>query len=548
MTSSLFGIYNAHRSLLMNQAALNLVNSNITNMNTEGYSKQRLEISQNVLGGSAPGTPLNAAQSGLGAYVDNISRNRDAFLDSYYRKETTTLGYYSELQNNNVMLEDITNELSNTGINSTLNDFYNAANQLNSNPTDTVARTDFAQKAENVALKLNHLYEQLNSFNQSAAGNPADPATLGQSQIGVTVTELNTKLQNLADLNNTIIVSTSQDITPNGLLDQRDLLLDQISQYIPITVKPGAGNVVNVSLGGNELVSGRVFTTRLEYELTDTAQQGNNTTNPAIIKLKNNTTNNTLIPNANAMLNSGKIGALLDLTETNSTSPNNVNGILGQLNNLARTFAKEVNDIQLSKDGNDNTLSLSMDKTTSPPTLTEATDYIFTSSDPTVADEVTTSDNYDNITAGNIKLNSNILSDPYKIAASKLTYDPTDTKYADKADFIAKNNTQTGDGSNIMLISQLRNKGITSLNGSTTENYVNTMLGKFGIQSGTVSDKLNAQTAVVDQIKQKRETAIGVNLDEELTDMVKYQRSYEASSKVFNVVNQVIQEMIKLGS
>ena len=186
MTSSLFGIYNAHRSLLMNQAALNLVNSNITNMNTEGYSKQRLEISQNVLGGSAPGTPLNAAQSGLGAYVDNISRNRDAFLDSYYRKETTTLGYYSELQNNNVMLEDITNELSNTGINSTLNDFYNAANQLNSNPTDTVARTDFAQKAENVALKLNHLYEQLNSFNQSAAGNPADPATLGQSQIGVT--------------------------------------------------------------------------------------------------------------------------------------------------------------------------------------------------------------------------------------------------------------------------------------------------------------------------------------------------------------------------
>lgn len=548
MTSSLHGLYNAHRALLMNQAALSLINSNITNMNTEGYSKQRLELSQNIMGGSNT-SPIAAAQSGLGSYIDGITRNRDIYLDSYYRKENTTLNYYSELNNNNIVIEDIVNELSGDGINAVLTNFYNAANQLSFNPTDSVARTDFAQRAEDVALKLNHLYEQLNSFKESIAGDTTDTNTFRESKIGVTVTELNTKLQNLADLNNTIIVSTAQNVTPNGLLDERDKLLDQIAEFIPITVQQGSNNLVTVSLNGNDLVSGSAFVGKLSYELTDTSLPGNELTNPAVVKVKNATSDNVLINDASNMITTGKLGALLEISSTTSTSPNNLNVMLEQLNKLARNFAKEVNTLQLSKDGDSNTISLSIDKTTTPPTLVEATEYIFTSSNSTVATEITGTDSYANLTAGNIKVNANIINDPFKIATATLTstLDPLDPNYlTDRANFITQNNKQTGDGSNALLMAQLRNKGISDLDGSTTEKYVDTIMGKFGVQSGTVKNRYESQASVIEQIKIKRETSMGVNLDEELTDLVKYQRAYEASAKIFNVVNETIQQIINL--
>jgi flagellar hook-associated protein 1 FlgK len=699
----------------MNQAAINLVNSNITNMNTEGYSKQRLEISQNVKAGKSDGTAMNASQSGLGAYIDTITRNRDVYLDSYYRTETTKLNYYSELQSNNLTLEDITNELSDSGVNKVLGDFYNAANELSSNPTDSVARTDFAQKAENVGLKLNHLYDQLNAYKSSIGGEASNPSTFNESRIGTEITSLNTKLQNLADINNTIIVSSSQNVTPNGLLDQRDKLLDDISKSLPIKIKHTPGNLVIVSLDGNDLVSGSKFMTKLEYDNKD--QSGQETKNTPVIKLRQmDAPKNILVQNVNSLINSGKLGALIELTSNDSAKPNNINGLLDQLNTLTRNFAKELNDIQLSNDNDPNTISLSIDKSTTPPKLVEATEPLFTSSVTAIALQISSdTPDYSKLTAGNIKINSKILADPFKVAAAKLKldeadpdavafqkskttyntakaaydaitpstsitteqqatydaalkaynnakttypvaaaadtyntakaiYDPAKTTYdaakaiydaiptpnatqqstydaakaiydpikanydaakttydtakannptasvidnyktakdaytlakttydaiatpsaseqaaydtakasydTAKSAYIQRYNTQTGDGSNGLLFSQLRNKaitGLTGLNGSTTEQYVNTIMGKFGVQAGSVQDKLNSQSSVVEQVKAKRETAIGVNLDEELADLVKYQRAYEASSRVFNVVNQMLQQVMNLG-
>ena len=116
MPSTLYGIYNAQRALSLNQAAIDIINSNVANMNTKGYSKQRLEISQasNV----APyQSPVDATQSGMGAIIDSVTRNRDVFLDNSLRRETTDLNYYKEYTDNAVQLENIVNELDDTGLN-----------------------------------------------------------------------------------------------------------------------------------------------------------------------------------------------------------------------------------------------------------------------------------------------------------------------------------------------------------------------------------------------------------------------------------------------
>ena len=132
MTSTLFGIYNAQRALSLNQAVIDIINNNIANVNTPGYSKQRAELEQ-LTSGNISNIPQNAAQDSMGAIIGEISRNRDAYLDNYYRGQNSELYYYDELQENANLIEDITNELDNLGINNALDEFYQSLSQLSAN-------------------------------------------------------------------------------------------------------------------------------------------------------------------------------------------------------------------------------------------------------------------------------------------------------------------------------------------------------------------------------------------------------------------------------
>ena len=226
MSSSLYGIYNAHRAIMLNQAAMNIVNNNIANINTPGYSKQRLELSAQTLVTDGTETPIMAAQLGLGTAIDDISRNRDVYLDAYFRKENTDLSYYKELKDNCTLVEDITNELNDTGIGNALDAFYASAQRLSQNPTDSISRNDFVQKAVDLNSRFNMTYDRLQRLRTNLVGDVTDSTTLDISKIKITCDDINTQLKTIANLNKTITLSTAQNSTPNGLLDQRDKLVD----------------------------------------------------------------------------------------------------------------------------------------------------------------------------------------------------------------------------------------------------------------------------------------------------------------------------------
>ena len=228
MPSSLYGIYNTQRSLSLNQAAIDIINSNVSNMNTAGYSKQRLEISQasNI---SPYENAIDASQSGSGAVIDNISRNRDLFIDNSFRKETTDANYYKEYSDNAVQLENTVNQLGDTGLNTALNDFYNSLSQLASNPNDYVVRNSVIQNAQTLTTQFNNTYTSMQDMRTGLVGDTAIPNTLTQSKLSIDINDLNGKLSAVANLNDKINISTAQGITPNSLLDQRDQLLDKIS-------------------------------------------------------------------------------------------------------------------------------------------------------------------------------------------------------------------------------------------------------------------------------------------------------------------------------
>lgn len=528
MVSSLHGFYNAHRSLLVNQAALNVINSNVSNMNTEGYSKQRVDLSEMIINDQNLDNPYIAAASNGGVQIDAITRNRDLYYDNYFRTENSDMSYFSELRTLTSNIEDITNELDGNGIAQALDDFYTAAHELSNNPTDLVTRTNFLQTAISLSAMFNETTNQLDQMKTSLVGDISNPLTIADSKVGIYTNDLNNKLEELAYLNKNIAIASNQDTQPNALLDERDRLLDSISEYIPITVEHTANNQVNVSTNNLELVLG------IEKISTFVAES-NTATDPVIVRVQDNTGFNKITDVRN-LISTGKLAATLEVGSSD-VDKLTIYSIQSQLDTLAQEFAREVNDIQMYTTGGPPPTENAMciDGSTNPPTLKLATEPIFLDQDnPLLL-------NPNNITAGNIRVNTNVINDPYEVATARTAVD-NGSGTPLPADINA-----TGDNSNILLTAQLRNKSLAALNSSTAEGYLTSMVGKMGVKSESIKNNFEAQTAVLDQIKLKRESIIGVNLDEELVDLVKFQRAYEASSRIFNVQNEILKKIIQLG-
>jgi len=516
MPSTLYGIYNAQRSLALNQAALDIINSNVSNMNTVGYSKQRLDIQQ-VTNGSSFENPLDASQSGAGAVIQAITRNRDVFLDNYYRTQNADLNYYKEYTDNAVQMEDIVNELGDTGLNQAMTDFYNSLSQLASNPNDYVIRTSVVQNAVALATKFNSSYTGLEDLRTSLVGDISNPDTISQSKLNLNVQDLNDKLQSIASLNSQINLSTVQGITPNALLDQRDLLLDQVSAYIPVTMNYENNNTVSVKLGTLDLVKG----TDLKGVFSVTA--GTTNDNPSILQITNGN-GGILSQNAYSMVSSGKLGAILQVGG-NDSSNLTIKEVMDSLNSLAGEFAGALNAVQQN--------GRYIDNSSSPYQLSNNTSNPIDATKPLDADPEAMfldSDGSGTINAKNISVNQNLINNPYFIAASSLT----------------SNFSETGDGSNSLLMSQVRNQNIVNLGGTNTQGFITSLVGVLGTKSSTIQNNYDVKDNVVQQLEQKRESKIGVNLDEELTDLIRFQKSYEAAAKIMSTINDTLSTIINM--
>lgn len=518
MPSTMYGIYNAQRALSINQAAIEIVSNNVSNMNTKGYSKQRVEISQ--LSNLSPyQNPMDASENGMGATIDSITRNRDAFLDNSLRRETTDLSYYKEYSTNSVDMENIVDELGDTGLSASLNEFYNALNQLSSNPNDFVTRSSLVQNAISLTTTFNNIYTELQEARTSLVGDINNPDTLNQSKLSMNIDDFNNKLSSIADLNQKINLSTSQGLTPNSLLDERDSLLDEISEYMSLSVKTEINNTVTVSVGNVELVKGGERKGFFAVEAGDVD-------NPSVLKIKNDG-GGTLLNNAYSIMTSGKIGAILQAggSDTNKVT---TKGMIDSMNTLANQFATALNNFQ--------TGGRYIDNSANPHELSNNTGNPIDAMEPLDANPVVFFEDSDGsgiITAGNIQVNDIIVNNPYQIAAASLT----------------SGLDETGNGSNALLMSRVRDLKdplLIDLGGASTQEFITNFIGKLGTRSKSLQDNYDIKSSIVDQITAKRDSVTGVSLDEELTDLVRFQKSYEASAKIMSVLQQTLSTIINM--
>src|SRR3954447_15225268 len=244
MTSTFSGITSALSALHAQRRGLDVTGQNIANVNTEGYSRQR--VSMQARSGSV--TPANwSISNGVGEGVDvtDVQRVRNEFLEGRGRAERAQNAYLAEEARVYAGIESVFAEPSDTALQAQLADLWAGFDDVANNPGDGGARGALLETAATVADGLNNAYSALGS----QWGSMRD-------QLDAHATDVNTAASTIAKLNETIRRARAGDLPVNELADQRDGLLMHLSETIGATAKFRDDGTVDVYLGGSTLVSG----------------------------------------------------------------------------------------------------------------------------------------------------------------------------------------------------------------------------------------------------------------------------------------------------
>ncbi len=583
--SGLFATLNTSKGgMFAQQQYINVTSHNISNANTEGFSRQHIVLQtarpQTIAGG--------AGQIGTGVTVSSIERTRNQFLDYQIRKESSLLGNYGVRQDYLSEIEGIFNEPSDTGISELMSEFFDAWQTLSKNPEKSDARTVVAQKAKALADELNHTYKKLNDTKDNAA-----------KEIQTNLFEVNTILDQLNSINKEIITVTIAGNNPNDLLDSRDLLLDELSTKFGIDTRNQILNGItcksednlNISLirnkdsdGINKFAYVNKITPKTDadgntvydieyYKNGDTTSDKNKVTltgvtldedqyealNNGRVLVTDEDGNivdkdgKVIVPimdgkadftgkdfGKNSIFNpsSGRIGGLQSIHE-------DAESYIEQANTLAKTLAFAVNAIHT--EGIE-------DKDKQP-------FFVNSGVAPDKYKDVTT---YNGITAGNITMNSDILKNVMLIqaGASKasgstdgeralalaslrdfgLNIDSIQSggKYEDFIKDHFETDTVTGKVPN----------GVPKFNtidgGVKVEGFFKNTINKLGVQSEEATRIVKNQKTLLKGLVERRLSTSGVSLDEEAINLVQFQHAFQANAKVITTVDQLLDVVIGL--
>ena len=245
--SSTFGAFEMGRSALNAfRLGMQTVGHNISNMNTEGYSRQRVNFAT-----VTPEDIVNVGQLGQGMYASSIERIRDEFLDFQFRDNQADLGYWEKINDLYDAIQNYIAEPNATGIRSAIDTFYTNMQALQQAPEDTSARRALVESANSIGNMLNNLINSFNTYNESV-----------NMELKQQVTEANGMLHNIAALNTEIYNAEALGQNANDLRDQRDVLIDKLSKMMDISYnepleRNGIKGEFFLSVNGRVLIQGQ---------------------------------------------------------------------------------------------------------------------------------------------------------------------------------------------------------------------------------------------------------------------------------------------------
>jgi flagellar hook-associated protein 1 len=535
--------------LMAFQRSMDTTSHNIANVNTEGYSRQRVDLSANnpqFTGGNFIGQGVN---------VSSVSRSYDNFVNAQLTSSTSAFGESSALSSLSSRVDNIISSEA-TGLSPTLKSFFSAANGVANDPTSIPARQVLTSDAAALGQQFNRLSTKFGELRN-----------LANSQMQGTVDDINQYAESLASLNSKISLESSRggNQLPNDLLDQRDVIINKIAEKVSISSVPQENGTINVFIGkGQSLVLGGTTnklsladssidpshkeialggqqitkditggelsgTLKFRDQVLDPAQQQlglvaagvaiqANTAHTAGFDLNGDVGGNMFSLGTPAL----DVPVVAKPGTTGSISATYDPATLGQLT---------PSDYELSYDGSAFSLKRLSDNTVqtfagSPPSTINGPGFsISTGATVSANDSFVIRPTFDaakNVTA--------LISDPTKIAAAGTTG--------------GSGLPNPGDNKAALNLAAVEKASALSGGKSTLSATYGQLVSQVGTQTQSAKVSSSAQEVLLNQAKQDRENLAGVNLDEEAANLMKFQQSYQAAAQVVSVANSLFDSLI----
>ena len=473
----------ARSALLTHQARLAVGANNIANINTPGYSRR------DVLLGTVQETPSSLQEvrdysNGVGVCVADVVRAQNSVIQNLLRQQTGDTNGHETRANALAGLESLLSTDGDNDLNARLDAFWNSWSDLSNQADNMALRTVVVQNGAALAGSLNSLNDRIADFQSQVISGVPGSFT---GQLPDDVKQFNLLTSELQDLNARISYSLSS-FDPNGLMDRRETVLLELSKMADVQVDSG----YNVTLGGQTVVSGNGVQ-RAELEVTGGGP-------PATFALGG----------VAVGITSGGLAAWSDVLDISS-------GMGDLLDTLAIDLMNAVNSLHNSdRNAAGDTYDLSGERC-----------------------------NWDFFTgtgAADISINASIYD-----AANPLSMDASRVAAASsRHDAGPPPIPNSGDGSIALQMAALSDQSRAALGNQSLGEYHATGLVLLGGLIQTELAMSEDGASIVGALSDALQSEIGVNLDEELMDMLQAQRAFESAGRLLTTIDEMMQTILQL--
>lgn len=479
----MFGFNTAVKGLLASQKSLYVMNHNISNIDTKGYSRQ-----QGAQRATTPYDLPGVGFLGTGTEIYDVARVRNSYVDFKYWNENAPKGEWKVKKDTLLEIEKLFGEPSKSSFRQYLDDFYKSLDDMSTNSSNFSFREPVRENALALTKHINESAVRLDELKKET-----------EFSIETKVKKINSIATQIASLSKQIYSNELDGRKANDLRDRRDLLVDELSQIANVKVDESKDGKYRVNISGVSIVD--------HTEVNEVNVSKDKATNKIDMEWGNGSKVN---------LKSGELKALLELYNGDGTN-SSYRGIpfyQKKLNDFAKGFADKFNEQHrkgYSLGGKDNN---NVDEDGNPIEGEGINFFKYTESDG-IAKTITLSDE--------------ILEDLKNIASAG--------EIPGSAD----------DNKNMLALLELRedkkffSEGVSQ---GTPDDFIKSIISNLAVDSMQGKRMYTSQNIILKNIESQRNSISGVSYDEEMADMVRFQHAYVASARMITTMDTILEVTI----
>lgn len=553
MPSIFAGLNISKMGLFAQQRALHTISHNVANANTEGYTRQRVNFNAT----NPEELPGSYGMVGTGVDVEAVKQIRNEFLDYSFRGENSTLGEYQVYDDILTNIEGILNEPTDASITKLMDNYYAAFQQLNKEPENLTVRALVRQRGIALAEGIQGMTQAMKKLQRDT-----------NFEMSVAVVDINNYANQISALNKQIYNSELTGGLSNDIRDQRNLIIDKLSKIVKIDYYEDDEKRFHVSINGHEVVN-HFNNDQLETIPRQTKKNEDDVTDLFDIKWKSG---------ADFRTSEGMINGIIEMRDNIDGSNKGIPYYVDKLNEFVDTLASEINGIHSTGYGLKATTGVNF-FTFSDMSTADYNTYMkdhglnggaaldvsasvlvgITAADP-MTEEIQAQnatiirDNINKLLKNNVDYNKKsvkLIEGKYyltdRLKADTISISSDIDKDLNKIAAADSSNSIPGNGKNALKVNASRSN-VRLFDWGSPDDFVKSLVANLAVDKQEATRIYKNQTVLIGQVVVEKDSYSGVSLDEEMSDMIRFQQAYSANARMLTAFDEMIDIVVnKMG-